>query len=118
MDWDVSMRDPVADESNGTKDLSADSMVPPARNSAPRYHFHGLAATQTQSQYEGFQSDTGSQKENTPTSNDIRHDVPVRTRSSSPHAPPAKLPNKGSHADPLSHPHSRSATGVACPLQV
>lgn len=40
------------------------SSVSSSRNSFPQYHFHGLAVTQTDSQYEGQVRGGDSQKEN------------------------------------------------------
>ncbi|KAG1756675.1 uncharacterized protein EDB91DRAFT_1093869 [Suillus paluster] len=96
--------------------LANSMIVPPAQGSTPRYQFNWLAPTQTQPQVLHREEEIvkeGSQKENTPASSEIKHEIAARTRSSSPQASSAKPVNlKGSHADSLSHPDSRTASGI------
>jgi hypothetical protein len=102
------------DDRNRSANFSIDSiMVPPARGSTSRYQLNWLAPTQTQPQVSHREEEIveeGSQKENTPASNNNKHKNVARTRSSSPQASSAYV--KGSHADSLSHPDSRTASGI------
>jgi hypothetical protein len=99
-----------------SKDFSIDSMiVPPAGGSTSRYQFNWLAPTQTQphalhkeQDLEMVEEGESSQKENTPASNENKHEKVTRTRSSSPQTSSAKLITS-SHADTL---NSRTASGV------
>lgn len=102
------------DDRNRSTNFSIDSiMVPPARGSTSRYQLNWLAPTQTQPQVlhrEEEIIEEGSQKENTPASNKNKRENIARTRSSSPQASSANV--KGFHADSLSHPDSRTASGI------
>ena len=94
----------TGDDANVTKD-SFDSSSPSVRYPTARYHFHGLAATQTQTQHEGYTENEGSQKENTPTSGELKAPVgfnpqPCSPRSSTTKVPP-KMPNLDITAPPL-----------------
>ncbi|KAG2078219.1 hypothetical protein BDR04DRAFT_455611 [Suillus decipiens] len=106
------------DDRDFITNFSIDSMIiPPARGSASRYQLNWLAPTQTQPQVlhrEEEIVEEGSQKENdTPASNRNKHENVARTRSSSPQASSSKPVNvKGSHVDYLSHPDSRTASGI------
>lgn len=102
---------------NLSTNFSIDSMmIPPARGSTSRYQLNWLAPTQTQPQVLHTEEEIveeGSQKENTPASNKNKNEIVARTRSSSPQASSTKLVNvKGPHADSLSHPDSRTASGI------
>jgi hypothetical protein len=99
---------------NLSANFSIDSMmIPPARGSTSRHQLNWLAPTQMQPQvlYKDQEIiEEGSQKENTPAeSNKNKHENIERTRSSSPQA---SVNVKGSHADPLSHPESHTASGI------
>jgi hypothetical protein len=104
------------DGDNVSKDFSIDSMiVPPAGGSTSRYQFNWLAPTQTQphalhkeQELEMVEEGESSQKENTPASNENKHEKVTRTRSSSPQTSSAK-PITSPHADTL---NSRTASGV------
>ncbi|EPQ58729.1 hypothetical protein GLOTRDRAFT_126844 [Gloeophyllum trabeum ATCC 11539] len=79
---------------NSSTDTSGDSSIP--RTSVPVYHFHGLAATQTQSQYDDGPSNEDSQKENTPAPHDSRSQCPSTPghQSSAYTSSGSKSPNK------------------------
>jgi hypothetical protein len=89
---------PQATHSNG---FSADSSPSRNSNSFPRYHFYGLASTQTQSQNEAIHE--GSQKENigaAERNKDLGQSNPLPSlRPASPHAPPPNAPSKTFHVD-------------------
>lgn len=89
-------------EPNITKD-SFDSSSSSVRNSAPRYHFHGLAATQTQTQHDESIDNEGSQKENTPASGELKSPMPSGSGAHSPRQAPPKSPTKTAHIDLLGH---------------
>ena len=115
-EWGLNeQREQEEDGDNISKDFSTDSMlVPSVQGSTPRYQFNWLAPTQTQPQVlhaeqEMIEEERDcAQKENTPASNQNKHQKVVRTRSSSPQASSTK-PIKGSHADSL---NSCTASGV------
>jgi hypothetical protein len=80
-------------------DISADSF-PSSRtsNSLPQYHFHGLASTQTQSQYYAEEGgiNEGSQKENIDAAKSSKERSSPVSRPDSPHPPAVSvLPAKG-----------------------
>jgi len=85
-----------------SNELSSDS-IPSSRanNSAPHYHLHGLASTQSQSNNQTEEEiDTGSQKENigtVKTSKDLaRSNSSPTSRAHSPHVASSKsAPSKG-----------------------
>jgi len=102
-------REQEEDGDNVSKDFSTDSMiVPPVRSPTSRYL---LSSTQTPQPHvlhreqEMVGEGEGSQKENTPASNNIKV---ARTRSPSPQTSSTK-PIKGSYADSL---NARTASGI------
>jgi hypothetical protein len=114
-EWGLNeQREQEEDGDNISKDFSTDSiLVPPAQGSTSQYQLNWLAPTQTQPQVvhreqEMVEEGEGSQKENTPTSNENKHEKVARTRSPSPQTSSTK-PIKGSHADSL---NSRTASGI------
>ncbi|OAX38923.1 hypothetical protein K503DRAFT_740390 [Rhizopogon vinicolor AM-OR11-026] len=117
-EWGLNeQREQEEDGDNISKDFSTDSiLVPPAQSSTSPYQLNWLAPTQTQPQVvhkeqEMVEEGEDSQKENTPTSNENKHEKVARTRSSSPQSSSTK-PIKGSHADSL-NPRTASGTGKA-----
>jgi hypothetical protein len=99
------------------KDTSLDS---PDSNLAPRYHYHGLAATQSPSQpYDSFEDSQGSQKENigTPNTSGETRQIALPSnvlRHSSHAAAPLEIGNKepSPPVGQLSHPSMRATSKV------
>jgi hypothetical protein len=77
---------PVLEDPSGS---SADSL--PTRSSAPKYNYHGLAASQTQNQYEDIAEPSDSQKENTPSSGEIKMGSLLIQQPVSPNEPLPKV---------------------------
>jgi hypothetical protein len=110
---------PAVDDLNVSNDFSSDSHTSRNSNSAPRYHFHGLAATQTQTQHEESGENEGSQKENISTMNTSGENkqsssTPFHPRSTSPHASSSKNSAKEQppHVDQLNYPSCATANKV------
>jgi hypothetical protein len=118
MDSSSRIKDPHSsthgEEHDTTKKTPNDSLTSSRldSSSAPRYHFHGLAATQTQTQHYNDDDGTneGSQKENinaTSTAGEAR--TTVIPRLGSPQASSSKnIPTKVPHVEQSSHSPSRA----------
>ena len=78
----------TAEQPNVNKD-TLDSSSSSVRYSTNRYHFHGLATTQTQR--EGCAENEGSQKENAPASGDINASLEVNPQPCSPRPSTSKI---------------------------
>src|SRR5271156_5153376 len=74
-------REDTSGDANVTKD-SFDSSSSSMRHPTTRYHFHGLASTQTQ--HEACVESEGSQKENTPTSGELKAATGLNSQPCSP----------------------------------
>lgn len=84
----------------GSLDSSSSSML----HSAPRYHFHGLAATQQTQHEECAENDEGSQKENTPSAERNTTNRGSSPTSCAPTTSPSKQLSKRPRVD-ISHQH-------------
>ena len=103
----------IVEDPNITKD-SLDSSSSSVRHPTTRYHFHGLAATQTQTQHEECVDNGGSQKENTPASGELQGSLALNSQPCSPHASTSKITSKVPNLDLASHPLGSKGT-VAMP---
>jgi hypothetical protein len=112
---------PQATHSNG---FSSDSSPSRNSNSLPRYHFYGLASTQTQSQLheEDVAIHEGSQKENIGAAERNKdsgqsNSLPI-FRPPSPHAPPPRnAPSKTLHVDSRNGSLSTNKVRLGCSHQ-
>ncbi|KIM87177.1 hypothetical protein PILCRDRAFT_815647 [Piloderma croceum F 1598] len=96
-------REDANGDANVTKD-SFDSSSSSMRHPTTRYHFHGLASTQTQTQHEACVENEGSQKENTPTSGELKAATGLNSQPCSPRAITAKIPSKMPNSDITGQP--------------
>jgi hypothetical protein len=101
----------TAEDANVTKD-SFDSSSSSVRHPTTRYHFHGLAATQTQTQHEECAENGGSQKENNPTSGELQAAVGLNSQPCSPRSSASKIPSKVYNLDVTSQRFGIKGTAV------